>query len=464
LKAQVAVVDVSQVRKDLTVEVTAEEVKAEFEKTYDAYARYGRVPGFRQGKAPRNLLKQHFAKDAKKEVLSRLLPHALQHAVSDHHLKVIGEPQVVELSFEEGEPLRFKVSLEVLPEFELQEYKGLQLVKRVHQVTDENVEQVIQHFRESRAEFVTIDERPAQLGDYVSVNLVGKYIEPPEAEDLKSEGVQFELGGKNVQEEFTENLLGAQSGEVREFRVSYPTDFSAQGLAGKTLDFTATVVAVREKELPAADDEFAQGFGEYESIQHMRRKIHDQLRVSAHHQADLHLRNEALRKLLEGYEFEIPASLVEQQAVELVQNLAQQMVAEGIPVAMVKTLKWDEPLAAARIQAALDVRATLVLARIGQKERIPVSEAEVDAEIERLAAGAKESPEALKARLTKEEALSSIEHRLRRDKVLDFIVSNAEITLKEVTTAELEEKAKAHAASQAPTDAPASANQSMEQA
>ena len=224
MNAQVTLTDVSEVRKDLTFEIAAEEVKAEFEKTYNAYAWQAPVPGFRPGKAPRSMLKQRFGKEIEEQVFSRLLSHALQHALSDHQLNMIGEPDVTDLKYEEGAPLSFKVSLEILPSFELQEYKGLKATKRVQIVAEENVETVINQWRERMSKLVKVEDRPSQAGDTVTVNLVGKYLVAEGAEpeeDLKADDMQIELGAEGVQAEFNEHLTGVKEGEFR-IRTSKP--------------------------------------------------------------------------------------------------------------------------------------------------------------------------------------------------------------------------------------------------
>jgi trigger factor len=442
LKTQVAVVDVSPVKKDLTIEVAVEEVKAEFEKTYQAYAQYVRVPGFRPGKVPRDILKQRFANDVKDEVLKRLLPHALEHAITDHNLRVIGEPQIADVSFAEGTPLRFRASLEVLPDVELKEYKGLQVTKRVRQVTDEDVENVLNHWRERSAEFVSVEDRPAQASDFVSVNLLGKYVDPQgpqEEEGLQADDVQIELGAEGVQAAFNEHLTGVQAGEVREFRVAYPEDFTSQGLAGKTLDFTATVVAVRQKEVPEADDEFAKQFGEeYNSIQQLREQIRKDLEQSAENEADARLRDAVLDKLLEAYEFQVPDVLIEQQAKDRLRSFIYRLASSGLPPEVTKTINWEERLGEERIMAVKDVRAALIVGQIGEVEKIRVTNAEIDVEIARMAAGSGMTAEALKARLTKEDELPSIQNRLHYDKVLGFVVNNADVTVETVTAEQLE--------------------------
>jgi trigger factor len=439
LKLQVDVADLSQCRKDLTVEVPAEEVRAAFEKAYDAYARYAKMPGFRPGRAPRAVVKQRFTKEAKDEVVKNLIQHALEHAVADHKLHVVGSPSIDDLSVGEDEPMRFKATLEVLPEFELKEYKGFKLTKRVERVTDEDVEGVLERFRQSAAEFVPVEDRPSRDGDFVSVNLVGKYVEPPEEEDLKSDDVQIEIGEKNVQSEFSENLRGVKAGDVREFRVEYPDDFSSEGLAGKTLDFTATVVAVREKEAPELDDEFARDFGDYENLQQLRDKIRENLTATAEARAESRLRDEVVDRILEDYDFEVPSSLVEPQAAERTREFAYMLMRNGVPPERIKDINWEERMNEARPQAARDLRLSFVLTKIGEAEKIKIGGREVDAEVERMVQMAQsermsgESADQLRARLTKDDSLSSIENRLRYQKALEAVVNHAQITVEEFT-------------------------------
>jgi len=438
LKLKVDVADLSQCRKDLIVEVPAEEVKAAFEKAYDAYARYVKTPGFRPGRAPRAVVKQRFTKEAKDEVIKNLVEHALKHAVADHNLNVVGSPSIDDLSVSEDEPMRFKATVEVLPEFELKEYKGLKLTKRVERVPDEAVENVLERFRQSASEFVPVEDRPSQDGDVVSVNLVGKFIEPPEEEDLKSDDLQIEIGGNNVQSEFSENLRGVKADDVREFRVKYPDDFSSPGLAGKTLDFTATVVAVREKEAPELDDEFARDFGDYENLQQLRDQIRENLAATAEARAESRLRDEAVDRLLEDYDFEVPSTLVEPQAAERTREFAYMLVRNGVPPDALKEINWEERMNEARPQAARDLRLSFVLDKVREAEKIEVSGSEINAEIERMVQLSQERmsgepAEQLRARLTKDESLSSIENRLRFQKALEAVVNHAQITVEEVT-------------------------------
>jgi trigger factor len=431
LKLQVDVADLSQCRRDLKVEVPVEEVNAAFERTYGAYARHLKIPGFRPGRVPRELIKQRFAKEAKEEVVKSLVPEALQSAVAEHMFRVVGDPQIDDLSIGEGEPLKFRATIEVLPEFELKEYKGLNLTKRVATVTDEEVEHTLDHLRQSAAEFVPVEDRPSRDGDFVSVNLVGKYVEPPEEEDLKSDDVQVEIGADGVQPEFSENLRDVKAGDVREFRVEYPENFSAEGLAGKTIDFTAAVVAVREKEAPELDDEFARDFGDYENLQQLRDRIRENLTASAEARAEADLREGVVKRVLEDYDFEVPSALVEPQVADRAREFAYLLMRNGVPPQTIKEIDWEERMKEFRPLAERDIRMALVFDKIGEVEKVEVSRWEVDAEIERMARSSGEPADQLKARLTKDDSLSSIEHRLRHQRALEAVIKHAEVTVEE---------------------------------
>jgi trigger factor len=442
LKVEVAVADTTECKKDLTIEVDADEVKAEFEKNYQAFARHAKVPGFRPGHVPLAVVKQRYSKDIKDGVLEQLLPNALQHAIVDKKLRVIGSPDISDVNLTEGQPFRFKATVEVLPDFDLHKYTGLKLTKPIARVTDEDVDRVLENWRHSAAQLVPVEDRPAQDGDSVSVNLIGKYVEPAEEEDLKAEDVVIQLGGEGVQAEFNENLLGVKTDDERQFRVAYPPDFSSPGLAGKTLDFTANVVAVRREELPTLDDDFAKEIGGAgDTLAELRDNVRGDLERNAEAQAERRMREGLIDELLRDYDFSLPDTLVERQASELLRELAYAMLNNGVPAQSIREMNWDERRGQARVRAVRDVRAALVIERIAEAEKIEVTDDEIETEIARLAEARGEAIEAVRARLTKEEALSSIENRLRHQKALDAIIKSAEVTVQEVTETQTETQA-----------------------
>lgn len=442
MKQEVVITDVAQCQKDISIEVSAEEVKKEFEKTYDAYMRYVKVPGFRPGRVPRDVVKQRFSKEVKDEVIGQLLPHALQHAVVDHKLRVIGEPRINEISITEGEPFKFTASIEVLPEIELKEYKGIKVTKQLAPVTDEDVEKAINSLRENAVEFVPVEDRPSKDGDFVSVNLVGKFVDPQtehEKEDLKADGVEIEIGAESTQPEFTENLRDVKPDDVREFRVAYPEDFSSKGLAGKTVDFTATVLAVREKELPELDDEFAKSSGDYETMQQLRDNVRENLAKNAETEADNRLRESLLTQLLETHQFDVPTVLVNEGVESRLREFSNMLSRMGMPAEVARSINWEERIKEAQVDATRDVRAALLVSKVADAEGISVGGDEVDSEIDLMAKSSGQTAEQLKARLTREEAISSIESRLRYRKALDVILGSAEVTVEEISKDSLAE-------------------------
>lgn len=438
MNLQVAIADVADCQKELTIEVGANEVQEEYNKVYNGFARFAKVPGFREGKAPRAVIKQRFSKEIKSEVMKQLVPHALGHVIEDHKLRVIGEPSINgdDIVVKEGEPLKFISTVYVLPEFELKEYKGLKLTKRIAEVTDAGVEQVIEELRNNAAQLVPVEDRPSQKGDFVSVNLVGKYIDPVEEEDLKTEDLVIELGSEGVQPDFDQNLTGVKEGDERQFTVKYAEDFPSKDIAGKTLEFTAVVNAVKIKELPELDDEFAQEIAEeyheeYTTLEEMRAQVRENLIANADAEAESALRDNMLQTLVEAYDFPLPQPLVERQANSRLQSFLQQLFRSGLPPQALSQVNWEERRAIEMQNAVTDVRIALILGRISEAEQITVTQDDMDDEIERIAEAVGQSPSQVEARLTKEDSMSSIESRLRSDKVIDFLVSQAEITTEE---------------------------------
>ena len=439
MNLQVVVADIADCQKELTIEIPASDVQSEYNKAYEAYSRHAKIPGFRPGKVPRAVVKQRYAKEIKGEVLNSLLPHAIGHAIEDHKLKVIGSPNVNpdEIDIKEGEPLSFKSQVTVLPDFELKSYQGVKVTKRVARVTDEVVERNLEELRTQAAQLVPVEDRTSQTGDFVSINLIGKYIDPPEEEDLKTEDIVIELGAQGVQPEFNDNLTGVKEGDVKEFTVKYPEDFPSKGLVGKTLDFTATVNSVKIKELPELDDEFAQESAEefgadYKDVAGMREQVRKNIAQSYDHEAEMDLRDDLLANLAKEYDFPLPAPLVEQQANQRMQDFVQRLMQSGAYAQLAaKDINWEARQEEERVRAKTDVKLALILGAVAQAEKIVVSQEDLDNEIERIAESVGRSAEEVEASLTKNDGLSSIENRLRSNKVIDLLVSQAEVTTEE---------------------------------
>jgi len=425
--------DVSQTRKEILIEIDQAQVQSAFDSISDQFSKRANVPGFRPGHAPRSVIRTRYKSEIANEVLRELLPDAVTNAINEHSLNAIGEPDVqledAETINHLGEqPLKVKVGVEVLPEIKLEDYKGLEVTRRTRPITDEDVERTIESWREASAAMTPVEDRPSELGDTVTINARGKSVDEPELEELKVDDVEVELGGRNVQPEFTENLIGVKPDDTRTFIVDYPADFSTPTLAGKKMEYVMDVTAVRRRELPEIDDEWAKSVGEeFESLDALKAKIREDLEMRAKAESEDRLRGELLKKLIEIHQFEVPQSFVDKQTNYRFESVLRDMMARGIDP-RTQQVNWEGAREEMKVQAQDDVRATILMERIAEAENITVSNEEVEAEIEAMAQMSRQPVEQLRAALTKNGGERSIAQRLRNRKALDLLVENARIT------------------------------------
>ncbi len=429
-------VDVSPTRKEIKIEIEPEQVRDSYDRVSERYAKSANVPGFRRGHAPRSVVRTRFKSEIRSEVLRELVPDAINEAIGKHSLATIGEPDVqldnAEALERLGEdPISVKVNVEVLPEIKLEKYKGLEAGRRVRPVSDEDVEHMIDGLRDASASLQPVEDRGAASGDTVTVNFYGKFLDNPDEEDIKAEDVDVVLAGEGVQQEFTDNLLGVKPDEERTFTVEYPEDFSSKGLAGRKVEYTAQVTALRTKELPEVDDEWAKSLGdEFDSLATLREKIREDLDKRAAAEADHRIRNDVMRKLLETHKFEVPQTLVEQQTSHRLESVIRDMIGRGIDPRHAE-LNWEGARNELKEQAETDVRATMLLEQIAEEEKITVSDEEVEAEIDAIVATSRQPKEQVRAALTKDGGERSIATTLRNRKALDLLIENALVTEEE---------------------------------
>ncbi len=425
--------EISSTRKQIDVVIEADAVRAVYDRVSDNYAKAANVPGFRPGHAPRAVVRTRFKDQIRTEVLRELLPNAVQSAITEHKLEALGEP---ELNLENNEgldqlgqkPISFNVNVDVLPEITLGEYKGIEVARRTKPITDEDVNRVIDGLRENSAALQPVEDRGAQVGDTVTANFHGKFRNDPEAEPINVEDVDVVLGGEGVVQEMTDNLTGAKADDEKTFLVDYPENFSAKGLAGKSVEYTVKVSAVRIKELPEMDDEWAQSLGdEVESLDDLRKKVRTDLEAQAQHDAEGRLRSQLLRKLVDAHEFELPERLVAHQTEHRFESVVRDMIGHGIDPRNPE-LNWDKARDSLKEQASFDLRSSLLLERIADEEKLEVSDQDIDDEINAIADASRQTPEQVRAVLTKQGGESSIASSLRSRKALDFLVANAKVT------------------------------------
>jgi trigger factor len=426
-------IDLSPTRKEIKIEIDPAQIKSALDRVSAQYSKAATVPGFRPGHAPTSVVRARYKTEIRTEVLRELLPEAVNDAINEHSLAALGEPNV-ELDNTSAlerlgeEPLTLKVGVEVLPEVKLETYKGLEVTRRKRPITDEDVNKMIDNLRDASASLQPVEDRASQLGDTVTVNAVGKFVDEPEAEDIKVDDVEVVLGGPGVQQEFTENLTGVNADDSRTFLVDYPADFTSPGLAGKKVEYTTEVTSVRQKELPELDEEWVNSLGgEFDSVETFKTKVREDLEARATFESDHRLRDDLIRKLLDAHPFEVPQSLVEQQTQTRLEGVVRQMMSRGIDP-RTQELNWESAREELKGQAEEDVRSSMLLDKIAETENIDITDEEIDAEIESIASGSRQTKEQVRAALTKNGGERSIAHRLRNRKALDLLVENANIT------------------------------------
>src|ERR1041385_249921 len=408
--------EISPTRKQIDVVIDADAVRAVYDRVSDNYAKQANVPGFRPGHAPRAVVRARFKDQIRTDVLRELLPNAVQSAITEHKIEALGEP---ELNLENSEGLdklgqqqiSFTVDVDVLPEIKLGNYKGLEVTRQTRPVKDEDLEAVIQQLRENSASLQPVEDRGAAVGDTVTANFHGKFVNDPEAEPINVEDVDVILGGQGVVQEITDNLTGAKPDDEKTFLVDYPENFSAKGLAGKSVEYTVKVNAVRVKEVPEIVDEWASSLSdEIESLAELRQKVRADLETQTKDEAEGKMRSGLLRQLVDAHDVELPERLVAHQTEHRFESVVRDMVNHGIDPRNPE-LNWEKARENLKEQAGFELRSSLLLEALADAEKLEVSDQDIDDEINAIADASKQTAQQVRAVLTKQGGDSSISSR-----------------------------------------------------
>jgi len=410
----------SSTRREIAVEIPVEEVNRETASLIQKYQKLARIPGFRRGHVPASIIRQRFSEDLKSDVVEALVPRYFRKEADKQGLIPVSQPQVTDLQLKDNEPLRFKASFEVMPEIKVEGYKELRAEKTEVTVTDEEVEQSLNSLREQHATFTSVEGRALADGDYAQVSLDGK---PKDGEDkpVHMDEVLVEIAGKNTMPEFTENLRGASPGDERVFEVTYAADATEQRLAGKTFTYTVKVQSIKQKTLPELDGQFATQLGEFKTLDEVRQRIREGMESERKHAAEHEAKDKLVAELVKRSEFEVPEALVDRQIDVRLERGLRALAAQGMKAEDIKKMDLNRLRVGQREQALQEVKASLVLDKIAEEEKIEVSDEEINREIDALATQSKQTPEAIRARLTRDGALDRIRNRIRSEKTLDFL-------------------------------------------
>jgi trigger factor len=426
--------DISPTKKELTIEIAGADLRDAYDKISQRYAKGVSVPGFRKGFAPLDVVRLRYKDEIKNEVLKLLIPEKVSSAIQEHGLQPLTEPQlhidgIDELKVNGSQPVNLHAHVEIMPAIPDPKYKGIELVRRVKPVEDGEIEDLIAHRIGQEMALIPVEGRASEVGDTVIADLDGTFDDNPNAEPIRADDLEILLGDEVIEASFTENLLGVRDDEEKSFTVAYPADFSSPALAGKTVHYRAKIKSVGRSETPEADDEWARSLDEgYESLADLRKKLRADLEAFATSDADARLRNNAVAKLIEDNEFEVPDTLVENQARNLLNNFARDLQQRGVDLNKVENDFIQMAFSQMRAQAERDVRGAMLLEKIAEAEKIVVSNDEIDQEIASIAEHYRTTPDEIRDSLAKQGGTGAIENNLRTRRSIEAIVENASVT------------------------------------
>ena len=409
-------------KQTLEVTVAAAEVEAEVQRAVTSLREKIRLPGFRPGKVPAELIRRRFAEDVREEVVRKLVGKHFWKRAEEEGLAVASVPDITEVHFQPGEPMRFKAEFEVTPRFELREYKGVTVPYQDPEVSEADLEERLAQIQEQHAEYFNVDPRPVEDGDFAVVALesLGGLSGPP----IRQDELMLHIGDRDTLADFSENLRGLTPPAEKEFEVHYPEEYGEERLAGKRVRFRARLKGIRRKELPALNDEFAQDLGEYQTVEELREAVRRGLFFERQAVAQREAKNRLIDALVDQHDFPVPEAYVERQIEALVESYLARLAAEGVDLKTVR-IDWERVRNAQRERAIREVKASLLISRIADAESIIATTDEVEREVQRMARQEREPAPALRARLEKEGGLGRLASRIRTEKTLNFLFEHA---------------------------------------
>jgi trigger factor len=430
--------DIDSCNKKIKFDIPFKEYQGKIKNYYKTLGRDVKVPGFRKGKVPQSLLEKQFGPQVKQEVLTQLISDHVMAAIQEKGLRAVSQPSLLEVHAEEGTDINVSASVEVLPEFELADYSNIELNVKVAQVTDEEVDQVLEGYRSNKAQSIQVTDRVSQKDDYVKIDFTGsmdgKPFEGGEAKDYV-----IQLGTKQLIEDLEKNLYGLTLNETKDVKVQVPDDYFNKVIAGKEVDFSITLKGIQVKELPEFNDEFAQTVDpdrKYESLADMKAKIREDLETHEKNQARKGAQKQLAEKITELHSINLPEGLIQEQIKFMVADEEKKKnpgktakhdhdhghdEEKGSQVSPEDQEKFREP-------ALKILQQELVTDKLAVTLKVEVSQQELDAEVNnfmKMLGGG--DIEKIKKEWEKSGVLAKLHNRMRKEKTLEAALKQVKV-------------------------------------
>ena len=443
-------------KREISVEIGAEEVKKAVEQTIKKYQKVARIPGFRAGKVPTSIIKNRFMDDIRSEVADELIPKAFRAEVEKSKLLPVSQPRVTDLHFKEGEPLKFKAVFEVLLEIEVRGYKDLKAEKADVSVSEDEVNEALKTLQERQAAYDVVEDRELRDGDFAQISFTGiakgtkavaekkaesaekkageanavqdainKKVEDEIAKPVKVDEVLVEIGGKNTVKDFSDNLRGAKPGDERKFDVTYPDDFSDQRLAGQVMSYEVKIQGVKKKNMPELNDAFAKELGEFATLDDLKKRIRENMEVERKHEIQHKEKDKLVDQLLEKNDFPVPQALIDRQIETRLERGFRALAQQGMRAEDMKKMNFERLRAGQKDAAVREVKASLLLDKIAELENLDATDDDIEKELEIAAEQSQQTVDALRSRLTKDGSIERLKDRIRNEKALDYLYNKS---------------------------------------
>lgn len=413
--------DLSTVQKSVEVEIPADLISAESRRVTGEFSRHAKVPGFRQGHVPASVVRNRFAKEIQEEVMNRLLPLSFRQVVQEKGLEPVGDPQLEHMdAFIEGAPVKYKAKFEVKPHFELREYRGLEVDDPKVEVTDTDIDAMIERMRDQASAYRPETERGLDDGDFAMIEIVST---TPDGE-TKSDAGHFRVGEESPLPELHDALRGKKAGETAVLDKEYGEDAQQEAWRGKTVHHEVTLREIRVQEKPDVNDELAKSVGGWDTVEQMREVIGADIRRHREAEANRAKRNQLGEALIAAHGFEVPQTLVEEELEKSINNYARYLASQGVDLEKA-AIDWRKIAEEFRPEAVKRVKRALIFESIARKEKVEVSDVEVDAEIRRAAREQDRDFAEVKHRLKHDGGYEALRASMAQEKALELVLSSS---------------------------------------
>jgi trigger factor len=422
------IVDVNETRRDLTIEVPSTIVDEAISHAAAKLGRSAKIPGFRPGKVPATVIRQRFKPQIMQDVAEHLVSKAVGDALVEKGVEPIETPDIKDLVLEEGKPLTFKASFDVVPSFDPGDISTIEATEPSRAIEDEAVNQSLERIRERNARYEAVESGAVEAGHTVVVALErrGTDKEGKPGDVDKHEQVNIELGAPSNPPGFDAEVIGMAPGSSKSFTITYPEDYTIPELAGGKVEYTVDLKEIKKRVIPALDDELAKDLGDFASLEELRKRVREDLEHEAMHAAERQLRQDVLKQLASRVPFPVPASLVEREIDRRLEDFARRLMDQRIDPRQAN-IDWNAFREGQRTPATEAVGSAIVLDEIAKRDQITVTDEDLDAELERYAQQTGNNVASIRARLQKDGELGRLAAGLRREKAITHVLSKATI-------------------------------------